>query len=256
MGRLIDGSAAGPGVGLLAPEYPHPTTQLPRHTQAMATLSSMFSHIPTATLTAALRAHKWHMENTVAYLLDESSRGYATVPSADADAPQHPPPAASTPAPLPRRYQGRGKPTTLPDDFLRVPGRPRSSSSTAASEDQLRADEALARQLQQQEEGLSRVDTRYQQHRRARAASLQHAPSQHPHQRRPRVQSAPRYPSSADAGGRAPSPAEEGLEKLGKALGQVGVRCCVCMWAVPLFKVLGNSSPPKKNTPFPPRRPA
>lgn len=187
----------------------------------MATLSAMFSHIPPATLTAALRAHKWHMENTVAYLLDDSSRDYATASSADADAdaPQQPPAAAP-----PRRYQGRGKPTTLPDDFLRVPGRPRSSSAaTAASDDQLRADEALARQLQQQEAGLSRVDTRYQQHRRARSTSLQHAPSHHhsQHQRRPRVQSAPGYPPSADAGGRAPSPAEEGLEKLGKALGQV-----------------------------------
>lgn len=200
---------------------PSPSLQPP---QAIAALKAMFGHVPQATLEAVLRAQKWNMERTVEALLELNGA--------------EPPPSSQQPPPLPQptmpgpsssssagqQPRRRGKPVALPDDFLRVPGRQQHQHARSLSgEEQLRADEALAQQLQQQETAVAGVDARYQQHRRERAASLQHPPQAQAHARRPRMQSAPGYPPSAGAGGRAPSPGvEESLEKLGKAIGQAG----------------------------------
>jgi hypothetical protein len=182
--------------------------------EAIAALQSMFEHIPATTLAEVLRANQWNMERTVESLLEGGGAG--------GDNPPQEPPQEEPPASPRQPSRTRGKPVTLPDDFLRVPAgeTTRRRGRVPSKEEQLRLDEELARQLQQRD----RIDARYQEHRRGRVASLPGQQTQR--QRRPRVASVPGYPGGVGGAGRAASPAEEGMEKLGKALGQV--RCCVC----------------------------
>lgn len=153
--------------------------------EALATLQSMFGETWTREeLDSVLRFQKGHMENTVDIILrhgdkepqalleqlqsgvkpeditnamDEqlarqlaqgeqrraAAAASASAPSGNADAN-----APTTSAPT--QLKGRGKPTTLPDDFLRIPGYqpPAGSASQAAASSGVMDDEALARMLQ------------------------------------------------------------------------------------------------------------
>ena len=180
----------------------------------------MFGHLPQQTLAEVLRLNNWNMERTVEALLSDG----AGAEDDQAQPPPPPPEEASRGQHQQQQPRRRGKMVTLPDDFLRIPGGRRSRGGTPitiSAAEQLLLDEQLARQLQQQDA----VESRYQQHRRGRVASLPQPPQQAGQgQRRPRVASAPGYPSAGMGTGRAPSPSE-GMEKLGKKLGQVSHYC-------------------------------
>mmetsp|Transcript_35397 Transcript_35397/g.52663 ORF Transcript_35397/g.52663 Transcript_35397/m.52663 type:complete len:209 (-) Transcript_35397:452-1078(-) len=133
--------------------------------EALSTLQAMFGPPWTQeTLDAVLRHHKGHMENTVESILGHGSgapddliqklqspsdideqiaqqlASNGAIPSAT--------PASATPAPSSTSSQpapGRGTPTTLPPDFLRIPGYQGDAGVRSPEMDQ---DEQLARMLQ------------------------------------------------------------------------------------------------------------
>ena len=139
--------------------------------EALGTLSAMFGDPWTQdTLDTVLRIKKGHMENTVEAILQhgdgdpqalikqlQSGASVVTLPwmklllakllkkngaAAVEEEAQHIPRVNRHPRPKPK---GRGTPTELPPDFLRIPGAP---IPTAASNSTMDADEALARMLQ------------------------------------------------------------------------------------------------------------
>lgn len=123
--------------------------------EALATLQSMFAEPWTRELLdEVLRHEKGHMENTVDLILrhgDQEPQVLVQQLAAGIDPAQN---AASIDEALARqlsqsnvvrsstRPQGKGTPTTLPDDFLRIPG------YTPPAQSSLSDDEALARMLQ------------------------------------------------------------------------------------------------------------
>jgi len=136
---------------------------------ALATLQSMFADPWTRdSLDYVLRNQKGHMENTVdlilrhgdkdpQILIDQLEAGInpsqTAVAADEALARQLSQQQVSRRSKPPSRATGgKGKPTTLPDDFLRVPGTTPAGGSTVVD------DEALARMLQDQlfSEELSR----------------------------------------------------------------------------------------------------
>jgi hypothetical protein len=149
--------------------------------EALATLESMFGNPWTReTLDAILRNQQGHMENTVDLILrhgsknphvlvDQLNQGINPEDSATAlDAElarqlanneksrsRQGAVTGSSSSPPSTGRAGRGTPTTLPDDFLRISSRP---VATAGPEDQLESDAALARMLQDElfSEELSR----------------------------------------------------------------------------------------------------
>jgi len=148
--------------------------------EALGALESMFGENWTRDdLDTVLRNQKGHMENTVdmilrhgdkdpQVLIDQLEHGIdpeATARSMDeqlarqlAQGEQRQAAAAaaagsgggeSGSSSAPPQQKGRGKPTTLPDDFLRVPGfRPPAAASSGGGSSTVMDDEALARMLQ------------------------------------------------------------------------------------------------------------
>ena len=165
--------------------------------EALETLQAMFTDPwDRETLDAVLRHQKGHMENTVDFILRHTGKDPQTLvdqlqaginpddsnTSLDAElarqlsqgqaAPrnrtdanhqqqqqqQRQPQSSSTAS---RKGGGRGTPTVLPDDFLRVPGRPAAATAaatTTTSKSTMESDAALARMLQDElfSEELSR----------------------------------------------------------------------------------------------------
>ena len=153
--------------------FPYPAMSI-SYEEALSTLESMFGEPWTRqTLDTVLRHYQGHMENTVDALLrhgdkepqalidhlqagvnpedasismdeqfarqlaqEERGRGVGRTSQST-----RPPAPAPAPAPAPK---GRGTPTSLPEDFLRVPG----VSVTSTSREAMDEDEALARMLQ------------------------------------------------------------------------------------------------------------
>jgi len=142
--------------------------------EALGTLTAMFGEPWTQdTLDAVLRHYKGHMENTVDAVLQHgggdpqalvdklqsgSTPGGADTSMDEALAQQLAQEgrrgggrravttrssAVPQPAPVPAAPKGRGTPTDLPLDFLRIPGAPIPASSSTMD-----TDEALARMLQ------------------------------------------------------------------------------------------------------------
>lgn len=127
--------------------------------EALETLQSMFGEKWTRDdLDTVLRHHQGHMENTVDMilrhgdgspesLLDQIEQGIdprAQTTEADEQLARQLSQSGRTPSGVPgSKTKGRGTPTILPDDFLRLPNGQRFSSSSNAMSD----DEALARML-------------------------------------------------------------------------------------------------------------
>eukprot|EP00541_Cyclophora_tenuis_P003888 CAMPEP_0116573280 /NCGR_PEP_ID=MMETSP0397-20121206/18694_1 /TAXON_ID=216820 /ORGANISM="Cyclophora tenuis, Strain ECT3854" /LENGTH=284 /DNA_ID=CAMNT_0004101803 /DNA_START=5 /DNA_END=860 /DNA_ORIENTATION=- len=128
--------------------------------EALSTLESMFGQPWTRqTLDAVLRYHQGHMENTVDSILRHGEGSpetlitqlkSGTVPQ-DAAASideqlarqlQQESSVSQPPKPKPAGKKGRGTPTELPPDFLRVPGHKGTAGGVVDT------DEALARMLQ------------------------------------------------------------------------------------------------------------
>lgn len=135
--------------------------------EALGTLQSMFGDQWTRDdLDTVLRHHQGHMENTVDMILrhgdgspqallkqiEEGIDPRAQAVEADEQLarqlsqPGRPAPTSSSsgsaaPAPASKAKKGRGTPTILPDDFLRLPNGARFTSN------QMSDDEALARML-------------------------------------------------------------------------------------------------------------
>lgn len=137
--------------------------------EALSTLESMFGESWTRDqLDVVLRNQKGHMENTCDLILrhgegdpqvlvDQLQAGID--PEAQARAmderlarqlAQGQQTTTSTSrSPSSSARKGRGTPITLPDDFLRIPGRPiTAATTTTTTQSQLMDDEALARMLQ------------------------------------------------------------------------------------------------------------
>lgn len=132
--------------------------------EALATLQAMFAEPWTRqSLDAVLRHEKGHMENTCDLILNHGDKDpQILVDRLKAGGPE---PQVAMDEQLARQLtapprsssnqKGRGTPTTLPDDFLRLPGfRPtrsrtsRTSTTSTAASGQPMDDEALARMLQ------------------------------------------------------------------------------------------------------------
>ncbi len=142
--------------------------------EALATLQAMFGEPWTrATLDAVLRHEKGHMENTCELILahgdkdpqvlvdrlknrgpepqvamdEELARQLASQQGGGRGGSTS---AAGRPAVNPNAKKGRGTPTTLPEEFLRIPGYKRSAAATVAAGGSAVGidDETLARMLQ------------------------------------------------------------------------------------------------------------
>ena len=127
--------------------------------------------------------------------------------------------ARSTPSTTNNQKRGRGTPTTLPDDFLRI--KPVSDQST------LDADEALARMLQDElfsEELRRNPDFAHLAGRR---------PTNQPQQQRQQQQQAVNRNSFA-ARGHQPMPMPNIMEKLSGSLFIPHFHCiCLCLFGMP-----------------------
>lgn len=124
--------------------------------EALETLQAMFtdSQWTRETLDAVLRHQKGHMENTVDFILRHSGKDPAqlveqlqaginpddTNTAMDAELARQLAAGSAAPTRSTSAPRGRGTPTTLPDDFLRIPG------YTAPTTEE--SDAALARMLQ------------------------------------------------------------------------------------------------------------
>jgi hypothetical protein len=130
---------------------------------ALATLQSMFGEPWTReTLDAVLRHEKGHMENTCDRILQHGDQSpQLLVDRLKANGPE---PQVAMDEQLARQLaaggstarrsstsssrKGRGTPTTLPGDFLRLPGYKPSGGATSSSAGGMMDDETLARMLQ------------------------------------------------------------------------------------------------------------
>ncbi|CAK4082883.1 unnamed protein product [Aphanomyces euteiches] len=103
---------------------------------ALATLSVLFESYDKETLLAVLEANEGHLERTIDTLLAmQEDRETASA------AGLAPPPQTTLPPPPPQPSTSYSRRTTLPDDFLRVPG-------SQVSSDQEAQDRMLAEMLQ------------------------------------------------------------------------------------------------------------
>jgi hypothetical protein len=137
--------------------------------EALSTLQSMFGEPWTRdTLDSVLRHHQGHMENTVDQILRYGDRDPQALvdalqagvdPEASAvtqdealarQLAQEGRATSSTPSGASGAKKGRGTPTALPPDFLRIPSRQASTTpmASATPATQMDSDEALARMLQ------------------------------------------------------------------------------------------------------------
>ncbi len=216
------------------PARPAPTLT---YDEAMSTLQTMFSGWTHEALDKVLRDQQWNMERTIEVILSmdsappSASAVSSSSPAEEDDAalarrlsiewnsaagPPAPPSssaAAGTALPTPPPSSPRrGKPTTLPADFLRVPGA--HKRSLVSPDQQLMMDEQLARMLQD-EPFLNQLrnDPEFRRQQQQQQGGRHRRPSQagYPADRRPSSVS----PSFA-AG------AEESLDKIRKGLGEMG----------------------------------
>lgn len=112
--------------------------------EALGTLEAMFGEPWTReTLDAVLRHEKGHMENTCERILNHGSQD----PQILVDNLKNAPPAPEALMPPVPTKKGRGTPTDLPEDFLRIPGY-RHRSTAVSSGGAAMDDETLARMLQ------------------------------------------------------------------------------------------------------------